>query len=99
MESHTLELYPNRGQIHIALFRNVTNAADLRKRLIAQDPTLSCALVEASVVTNKERECERESSLLHTFHVVLHAAGKTNVGYQHVPCLASSNTRGARRAT
>lgn len=53
MESHTLELYPDRGQVHIALFRNVTNAADLRKRLIAQDSTLSCALVEASVVIQK----------------------------------------------
>ncbi|KAL1928454.1 hypothetical protein VTP01DRAFT_2810 [Rhizomucor pusillus] len=58
MESHTLELYPDRGQVHIALFRNVTNAADLRKRLIAQDSTLSCALVEASVVID-------------TFHVLL----------------------------
>ncbi|KAI9320541.1 kinase binding protein CGI-121-domain-containing protein [Dichotomocladium elegans] len=50
MESHPLELYPDRGQVHIALFRNVTNAGELRQRLISQDPTLSCALVDAKVV-------------------------------------------------
>ncbi|KAI9260576.1 kinase binding protein CGI-121-domain-containing protein [Phascolomyces articulosus] len=52
MESHTLELYPERGQVHIALFRNITNAPELRQRLIAQDKTLACALVEANVVMN-----------------------------------------------
>ncbi|KAI8146909.1 kinase binding protein CGI-121-domain-containing protein [Fennellomyces sp. T-0311] len=52
MESHTLELYPDRGPVHVALFRNVTNATELRQRLIAQDTTLTCALVEATVVMN-----------------------------------------------
>ncbi|KAG2224896.1 hypothetical protein INT45_010845, partial [Circinella minor] len=52
MESHTLELYPERGQVHIALFRNITNAPELRQRLIAQDTTLACALVEANVIMN-----------------------------------------------
>ena len=50
MESHTLELYADRGQVHIALFRNITNAPELRQRLIAQDTSLACALVEANVV-------------------------------------------------
>ncbi|KAI9490367.1 kinase binding protein CGI-121-domain-containing protein [Zychaea mexicana] len=52
MESHTLELYPDRGIVHVSLFRNVTNAPELRKRLIAQDTTLACALVDATVVMN-----------------------------------------------
>lgn len=49
MQSHTLELYPQRTA-HVALFRNVDNAAELRKRLISQDASLTCALIDASVI-------------------------------------------------
>ncbi|CDS07881.1 hypothetical protein LRAMOSA01830 [Lichtheimia ramosa] len=52
MESHTLDLYPNRGPVHMALFRKVTNAPELRQRLIAQDQSLSYALVDASLILN-----------------------------------------------
>ncbi|KAI7877154.1 CGI-121-domain-containing protein [Lichtheimia hyalospora FSU 10163] len=52
MESHTLDLYPNRGPVHMALFRKVTNAPDLRQRLIAQDQSLSYALIDASLILN-----------------------------------------------
>ncbi|CAO3624650.1 unnamed protein product [Cunninghamella blakesleeana] len=52
MESFNIELYPNVGQAHIALFDNVTNASDLRQRLLSQDKTLQCALVNASLVYN-----------------------------------------------
>ncbi|ORZ02233.1 kinase binding protein CGI-121-domain-containing protein, partial [Syncephalastrum racemosum] len=34
----------------VALFRNVKNAAELRKRLISQDSSLTCALLEASLI-------------------------------------------------
>ncbi|KAI8374483.1 kinase binding protein CGI-121-domain-containing protein [Radiomyces spectabilis] len=53
METHTLELYSDQPPVHIALFQNVTNTADLRKRLVQQDPTLSCALVNAALVINR----------------------------------------------
>ncbi|KAI8060249.1 kinase binding protein CGI-121-domain-containing protein [Gongronella butleri] len=52
MESHTIDLYPTVGDVHIALFKNISNAADLRQRLIEQDKTLQCALVDASMVFN-----------------------------------------------
>ncbi|KAF7725776.1 hypothetical protein EC973_009393 [Apophysomyces ossiformis] len=55
MESHIIDLYPDRGQIHIALFRNVTNSPELRRRLVERDPTLSCALVNASLITQSLR--------------------------------------------
>ncbi|CAG8508572.1 12817_t:CDS:2, partial [Ambispora leptoticha] len=52
MDSFTLELFPSR-QIHISLFRNVTNAAELRKRLLARDQELSYAFIDARVVNKK----------------------------------------------
>ncbi|ORE04396.1 CGI-121-domain-containing protein [Rhizopus microsporus var. microsporus] len=52
MESFTLELFPNAGQVHIALFKNVSNASELKQRLANQDATLMCALVDASYVLN-----------------------------------------------
>ncbi|CEI87840.1 hypothetical protein RMCBS344292_02248 [Rhizopus microsporus] len=45
MESFTLDLFPNAGQVHIALFKNVSNASELKQRLANQDATLKCALV------------------------------------------------------
>lgn len=36
----------------MALFRKVTNAPELRQRLIAQDQSLSYALVDASLILN-----------------------------------------------
>ncbi|KAL0090354.1 hypothetical protein J3Q64DRAFT_1729486 [Phycomyces blakesleeanus] len=50
MESYKLELHPVRGQAHVCLFRNVTNAPELRQRLINQDATMACALVNAELV-------------------------------------------------
>lgn len=50
MESFTLDLFPNAGQVHIALFKNVSNASELKQRLANQDATLKCALVDASYV-------------------------------------------------
>ncbi|CAO3597370.1 unnamed protein product [Absidia cylindrospora] len=52
MESHTINLYPDIGQVHIGLFNNVTNAEQLRQRLLKQDTTLVCALVDATLVFN-----------------------------------------------
>ncbi|CAO3612778.1 unnamed protein product [Mucor fragilis] len=52
MEACTLELHPTR-KVHIALFRNVTNASELRQRLISQDNTLACSLINAKLVINK----------------------------------------------
>ncbi|KAI8333411.1 kinase binding protein CGI-121-domain-containing protein [Chlamydoabsidia padenii] len=53
MESHTVDLHPEIGQVHLALFTNVTNAEDLRQRLLKQDPTLVCALVDATLVFDR----------------------------------------------
>ncbi|KAI8089788.1 kinase binding protein CGI-121-domain-containing protein [Halteromyces radiatus] len=53
MESHTIDLYPEVGPIHMALFDKVTNATQLRQRLLQQDTTLMCALVDATIVFNR----------------------------------------------
>lgn len=50
MESFKLELHPDKGSVHVALFKDVKNASDLRQRLLSQDTTLSVALVNASLV-------------------------------------------------
>ncbi|CAJ0761111.1 12946_t:CDS:1, partial [Entrophospora sp. SA101] len=49
MFSHILELYPNRGLIHISLFINVKNSPELKKRLLSHDSELSYAFVDAKV--------------------------------------------------
>ncbi|KAJ2961107.1 hypothetical protein NQZ79_g3624 [Umbelopsis isabellina] len=53
MESFQLELHPDKGSVHVALFKNVKNAPDLRQRLLSQDTTLSVALVNATLVVSK----------------------------------------------
>ncbi|KAH8549147.1 kinase binding protein CGI-121-domain-containing protein [Umbelopsis sp. PMI_123] len=50
MESFQLELHPERGPIHIALFKDIKNATELRQRLVAQDTSLRWALVNATLV-------------------------------------------------
>jgi uncharacterized MAPEG superfamily protein len=50
MESYTLDLYPSYGQIHLALFKNVTNTLELKQRLLDQDTTLAAAFVDARLV-------------------------------------------------
>lgn len=50
METFPLELYPTKGPIHIALYTGVTNAEELRKRLLAADKSLSFAFVDARMV-------------------------------------------------
>ncbi|KAI9304682.1 kinase binding protein CGI-121-domain-containing protein [Cunninghamella echinulata] len=52
MESFNIELYPQVGQVHIGLFQQVTNAKELRQRLLSQDQTLQCALVNPTLVYN-----------------------------------------------
>ncbi|ORX48315.1 kinase binding protein CGI-121 [Hesseltinella vesiculosa] len=52
MESHAIDLYPDVGSVHMALFKDVKNAQQLRKRLLDQDTTLQCALIDASMVFN-----------------------------------------------
>ncbi|KAG1438008.1 hypothetical protein G6F56_012831 [Rhizopus delemar] len=50
MESFILELFSNYGQVHVGLFENVTNSSELKQKLINQDTSLTCALVDASFV-------------------------------------------------
>ncbi|CEP11660.1 hypothetical protein [Parasitella parasitica] len=52
METCCLELYPDK-KVHIALFKNVENASELRQRLLTQDSTLACSLINAKLVINK----------------------------------------------
>lgn len=56
METCALELHPTK-KVHIALFQNVTNAPELRQRLINQDNTLACSLINAKLVryTNAQK--------------------------------------------
>ncbi|RUP49040.1 kinase binding protein CGI-121-domain-containing protein [Jimgerdemannia flammicorona] len=51
MESFPLEPHPTKGPVHLTLYTNVTNAGDLRKRLLAADASLSFAFVDAKVVS------------------------------------------------
>ncbi|CAG8534934.1 14130_t:CDS:2 [Funneliformis caledonium] len=53
MQSFSLELYPTRGHIHISFYKNVTNAEDLRKRLLSHDQELSYAFIDAKVVLDQ----------------------------------------------
>ncbi|CAG8622364.1 10450_t:CDS:2 [Ambispora leptoticha] len=53
MQSFSLELYPLSGQIHIALYTNVKNSADLKKRLLSHDQELKYAFIDAKVVLDK----------------------------------------------
>ncbi|CAI2186867.1 4123_t:CDS:2 [Funneliformis geosporum] len=53
MQTFTLELYPTRGHIHISFYKNVTNAEELRKRLLAHDQELSYAFIDAKVVMDR----------------------------------------------
>ncbi|RGB42457.1 kinase binding protein [Rhizophagus diaphanus] len=53
MQSFTLEPFPTRGQIHILLYKNVSNAAELRKRLLSHDQELSYAFIDAKMVLDK----------------------------------------------
>ena len=49
MEILPLELYPS-VRVSCALFSGVTNAAELRERLVAGTLACECALVDANVV-------------------------------------------------
>ncbi|GES79769.1 CGI-121-domain-containing protein [Rhizophagus clarus] len=91
MQSFTLETYPTRGQIHILFYKNVSNAADLRKRLLSHDQELSYAFIDAKVVldkfqlliaTNDAVHHELNSSLItHNIHseIVYNLSPTTNI--------------------
>lgn len=65
MESFQLELHPERGPVYISLFKNVKNAAELRQRLLNQDASLKCALVNATLV------CDCSTDLITAFNIVV----------------------------
>lgn len=50
MESFPIDTLPQAGDIHMACFISVKNAADLKERLQIQDKTLTIAMVESSLV-------------------------------------------------
>lgn len=50
MESFPIDTLPQAGNIHLACFISVKNAADLKERLQIQDKTLTFAMVESSLV-------------------------------------------------
>lgn len=50
MESYILELNPERGPVHFALFQNVENASELRQRFSNLDLDLGLSLIDASLV-------------------------------------------------
>ncbi|RIB05924.1 hypothetical protein C2G38_554459 [Gigaspora rosea] len=52
MQSFSLELYPSR-QIHITLYINVKNSAELKKRLLSHDQELKYAFIDAKIVLDK----------------------------------------------
>lgn len=50
MESVTLEHVPESHTLHLALFKDVQNAAALHAQLIARNPEFEYALIDASIV-------------------------------------------------
>lgn len=50
MESIRLEHVPETHTIHLALFKDVQNAAALHAQLIARNPEFEYALIDASIV-------------------------------------------------
>lgn len=50
MESITLEHVPESHTLHLALFKDVQNAAALHAQLIARNPEFEYALIDASIV-------------------------------------------------
>ncbi|KAG0323713.1 hypothetical protein BG000_002509, partial [Podila horticola] len=50
MESFPIDTLPQAGDIHMACFISVKNAADLKERLQIQDKTLTIAMVESSLI-------------------------------------------------
>ena len=51
MESFPIDTLPSLGDIHLACFTGVKNAADLKERLQVQDKTLTFAMVESNLVS------------------------------------------------
>ncbi|KAF9426439.1 hypothetical protein BGZ94_006522 [Podila epigama] len=52
MESYPIDTVPQAGQIHMACFVGVKNAANLKERLQVQDKTLTFAMVEPTLIMN-----------------------------------------------
>ncbi|CAG8512144.1 10828_t:CDS:2 [Diversispora eburnea] len=50
MQTHSFELFPDRGLIHIFLFSEVKNSSELRKRLLSHDTELSYAFINARIL-------------------------------------------------
>ncbi|KAF8929452.1 hypothetical protein CPC16_001410 [Podila verticillata] len=50
MESFPIDTLPQAGNIHMACFISVKNAADLKERLQIQDKTLTFAMVESTLI-------------------------------------------------
>ncbi|RUS17060.1 kinase binding protein CGI-121-domain-containing protein [Endogone sp. FLAS-F59071] len=68
METFPLELYPTKGPIHIALYTGITNARELRERLLAADTSLSFAFVDAKVVIDKFQLLVAANKAVHDEH-------------------------------
>lgn len=71
MQSFTLEPFPTRGQIHILLYKNVSNAAELRKRLLSHDQELSYAFIDAKMVNMIGSEFFKLIELLIIYYIIL----------------------------
>ncbi|KAF9585492.1 hypothetical protein BGW38_002151 [Lunasporangiospora selenospora] len=50
MESFPLDTVPEAGEIHMACFTSVKNAADLKERFQAQDKSLTVAMIESTLI-------------------------------------------------
>jgi len=70
METLTLEHLPADYAVHVALFKNVKNAAFLHAQLLARNPEFEYAFIDASIVsllfvmTSVQRSGRRRNPLL-----------------------------------
>lgn len=52
MESIALEHLPETHTLHLALYNDVSNAAELHAQLLARNPEFEYALIDASIVSS-----------------------------------------------
>jgi EKC/KEOPS complex subunit CGI121/TPRKB len=89
LESIALEHLPASHRIHLALFKDVKNAAFLHQQLLARNADFEYAFVDASVVLSR---LQLTSAVFKSTYLLVSDALKTpNVHSETVTCLSPSN--------
>ncbi|CAO3607879.1 unnamed protein product [Cunninghamella echinulata] len=68
MELFNIELYPQVGQVHIGLFQQVTNAKELRQRLLSQSNTSMCSCESYFAINRAVHDWQQNQLKTHNVH-------------------------------